>query len=228
MPLVLVPNALTASNLLLGLAGLSLSLQGHGTLAWSLVPVCALLDGLDGTFARSLGVETCFGRYFDTCADSVSFGALPALNFGLCFRVQAGGWAWAAAGTYLACALYRLVRFHRLLRMNPRRRPGQFVGLPTTAGAGVAAGLALLFQGWTPPAPLPIILLSGLSILMVSRIPFPDLLLAATRGGASASLSTPAPASPGQSDTPFGAHRRSGTPAPGGRAAAPGHASSSA
>ncbi len=214
MPLVLLPNGLTASNLLLGLAGLSLSLQGHWTLAWALVPVCALLDGLDGTLARYLGVETSFGRYFDSCADSVSFGALPALNFALSFRIQAGGWAWVAGGLYLACALYRLVRFHRLIRLNPRRRPGQFVGLPTTAGAGLTACLALLFHGWPVPIALPFFLLTGSSLLMISRLPFPDLLLGAPRGGAAANPSTPAPASPGQSDTPFGVHRRSGTPAP--------------
>ncbi len=101
---ILIPNLVTAGNLFLGLAALFAAWKGHISLAWGLVMVCTLLDGLDGRMARWLQRVSQFGRRFDSCADLVSFGSVPAVSVCCSLRLQIPP---MAAGLYFLCAAGR-------------------------------------------------------------------------------------------------------------------------
>lgn len=170
---MLIPNLLTACNLLVGLAALSAAWRGHLSLAWGLVLLCALLDGLDGKVARRLGGVSRFGREFDSCADLISFGSVPAVSAYCSLRPQVPPAVIAAAGFYFLCAAGRLIRFDRLVPSAPEGGFRYFLGLPTTASAVCYALWMLLIPSAAGDVPLQISLLLVLSLLMISRIPFP-------------------------------------------------------
>ena len=164
----LIPNALPASNLLMGLAAIACAWRGQPVPACWMILGCALLDGLDGPAARRWNGKSGFGSLFDSCADFVSFGLAPAALF-----YRSGASAAGAAAIYLFCAAARLIRFQR---MTERERAGDFLGLPTTAsGALYAAG-----RLWGPFLPgwelLPAAGILALSGLMISRLRFPRII----------------------------------------------------
>src|SRR6516225_1386065 len=77
-----------------------------------------IFDLLDGRVARMGGVESPFGREFDSLADLISFGAAPAF---LVHRVvlkdvfiEHPEWGWFIASIYLICGAFRLARFNCL------------------------------------------------------------------------------------------------------------------
>ena len=137
--------------------------------------ICVLLDGLDGRTARWLHRVSRFGRRFDSCADLVSFGCVPAVSVYCSLRPQVPLAAMAAAWIYFLCAAARLIRFERSFGSVPQGDPMVFRGLPTTASAGYVALWMLMVPSAAGSAPLQIILLLVLSLLMVSRLPFPRL-----------------------------------------------------
>ncbi len=99
------------------------------SLAIKFILISALMDGLDGFFARRKG-ESQFGKELDSLADLVSFGILPAL---IIFKM---GFAYASI-PYLLASMYRLARFN-VLSLD------DFLGLPTTATALILACLIAL------------------------------------------------------------------------------------
>lgn len=143
----LAPNLLTAGNLVVGGFCLWLCTRGEFALACAWLWACVLFDGLDGLAARRLNAVSAFGRLFDSCADLVSFGAVPAFAFWLKHGSDQG-WSAAVAFFYLLCAALRLVRFHHHNRchwnLHPAAPPPYFIGLPTTASGGSYALLGLL------------------------------------------------------------------------------------
>jgi CDP-diacylglycerol--serine O-phosphatidyltransferase len=191
----LFPNLLTAGNLGLGIMALLASGQGALTQAGSWVLACVLLDALDGRVARNLNAVSRFGIYFDSCADWVSFGTVPAVAFWIRHHRTHEG-ALFIGCIYLACATFRLIRFHRHRRsISPIHLPLQgFVGLPTTASGGLYAVLAL----WIGPLPLwtDLCLILGLALAMVLPWHCPNLetiLAFAFKGNVAANLSTLSP-----------------------------------
>ena len=168
----LAPNFLTACNFCLGLLSLWLCLKGQFTQVWLGVLACTLFDGLDGWIARRLAAESTFGRFFDSCADFVSFGCVPAFAFWL-RHPSTVGWSAAVALIYLSCAMLRLIRFHRLCLNESTSMRRSFVGLPTTASSGLYATVCLLFV--LIPAGWEFGLFLILAALMVSNLRFPSL-----------------------------------------------------
>lgn len=75
----LVPNLITAGNLLGGVLAIIFALTGH--LEWA--PYCiftsAILDFLDGFAARLLKVQSELGKQLDSLADMVTFGVAPGI-----------------------------------------------------------------------------------------------------------------------------------------------------
>ena len=69
----LVPNGFTAFSLLLGLASIVHSVNGHYELAAWMILWGVLLDKLDGTAARIMNASSPFGAQLDSFADFVSF-----------------------------------------------------------------------------------------------------------------------------------------------------------
>lgn len=162
---------------------------GSGKLAmagWMLL-LGMVFDALDGRIARLTRSTSDFGGALDSLADVVSFGVAPALVAKtLCHDVL--GWsdtrvAFVAAAFFACCATLRLARYN-VEHDEPDQAVTQFNGLPTPGAAGVIAGLAIAHVRvleWvelsaaartTIAQVVACVLLLGLGLLMVSRVPF--------------------------------------------------------
>src|SRR6267154_1742639 len=115
-----LPNLLTAGNLFCGFVALTKIVEADliplpdGTINWSpikyalgFILLACIFDLFDGRVARMGGVESPFGREFDSLADLISFGAATAF---LVHRVVLGeafpGHAdsgWFIASIYQIC-----------------------------------------------------------------------------------------------------------------------------
>jgi CDP-diacylglycerol--serine O-phosphatidyltransferase len=155
-----------------------------------LIFLAMIFDALDGYVARLANHTTDFGAQLDSLADLVTFGVAPAfLMVKMCpvVTISFRQAAWMIAGAYVACAALRLARFN--VESDEEDDHMYFSGLPSPAAAATIAGFALLFYTlhsepnellykgqiniWVQRA-LPIFSLL-VSMLMVSRIPYPHL-----------------------------------------------------
>ena len=81
-----LPNLLTAGNLFCGFVALTKIVEADITagnfqqvkVALGFILLACIFDLFDGRVARMGGVESPFGREFDSLADLISFGAAPA------------------------------------------------------------------------------------------------------------------------------------------------------
>src|SRR5450432_4020173 len=152
-----LPNLLTAGNLFCGFVALtkiveadptSLEYFGQIKLALAYILLACIFDLFDGRVARMGGVESPFGREFDSLADLISFGVAPA------FLVQRVVLAdvlpdyrqisWFIASIYLLCGAFRLARFNCLAAMSGSSTNKDFLGFPIPSAAGLVASLTLL------------------------------------------------------------------------------------
>jgi CDP-diacylglycerol---serine O-phosphatidyltransferase len=188
-----LPNLLTAGNLFCGFVALTKIVEAdisNGDFtqikyALGFILLACIFDLLDGRIARMGGVESPFGREFDSLADLVSFGVAPAF---LVHRVvlrdvfeghQERGWL--IASIYLLCGAFRLARFNCLSTPNDGGRGRDFLGFPIPSAAGLVASLTLLIiklnenertlGKWKY---LPAIVLVLLSAMMVSTVKYPS------------------------------------------------------
>lgn len=150
-----LPNLLTAGNLFCGFVALTRIVEADLTngfhqieLALGFILLACVFDLFDGRVARMGGVESPFGREFDSLADLISFGAAPAF---LVHRVvlkdvfgthpQVG---WFIASLYLLCGAFRLARFNCLSAQGAAGSSKEFLGFPIPSAAGLVASLTLL------------------------------------------------------------------------------------
>jgi len=75
----LIPNLLTAGNLLGGILAIIFSLTGHLEWAPYCIFISAFLDFFDGFAARLLKVQSEMGKQLDSLADMVTFGVAPGV-----------------------------------------------------------------------------------------------------------------------------------------------------
>ena len=47
--------------------------------AMMILPICAIIDGMDGALARKFGTKHEFGKYLDSISDSICFGIAPSI-----------------------------------------------------------------------------------------------------------------------------------------------------
>src|SRR5260370_4914445 len=78
-PRYLVPNGVTAANLILALTAIVEASRGRPEAAAWLIVWGALLDRVDGVVARWLGASSEFGIQFDTLSDLLASCAAPGL-----------------------------------------------------------------------------------------------------------------------------------------------------
>jgi CDP-diacylglycerol--serine O-phosphatidyltransferase len=190
-----LPNLFTAANLFCGFVALTKIVgvdigeaanPGYGQikLALGFILLACIFDLFDGRIARMAGVESPFGREFDSLADLVSFGVAPAF---LVHRVvlrdvfhshpQLG---WFISSAYLLAGAFRLARFNCLAAMAGTGGGKEFLGFPIPAAAGLVASLTMLMihldeRGYAPSQwkyALPVVLLF-LSAMMVSTVKYP-------------------------------------------------------
>jgi CDP-diacylglycerol--serine O-phosphatidyltransferase len=136
----LVPNAITAAALCMGLTGIRFAITGEWEKAILAVVAAGVLDGIDGRIARLLKAQSRFGAELDSLADNVSFGVAPALILFLWSLQDLPRLGWFAALAFaIGCAL-RLARFNARIDMadEPRKAAGFLTGVPAPVGAGLS------------------------------------------------------------------------------------------
>lgn len=177
-----------------------------------LIFVAMVFDALDGAVARMTRQTSAFGAQLDSMADMVTFGVAPAFLAKVLIDFHTQGTTpmvsltpkiiYVAAVVYVLCAAMRLARFNAEVVSDTAEDHQEFSGLPTpAAAAGVAAAVTffcflktvqpqesllapLAGQGlelWIVRA-LPVVL-ALLGLLMVSRFPYPHLVVALLRKG---------------------------------------------
>ncbi len=191
-----LPNLFTAANLFCGFVALTKIVGaevGNDVLhpdytqikiALGFILLACIFDLFDGRVARMAGVESPFGREFDSLADLVSFGVAPAF---LVHRVvlrdvfekhpEVG---WFISSAYLLAGAFRLARFNCLASMAGSGGGKEFLGFPIPAAAGLVASLTMVMiyldeQGFAPSQwkyGLPVLLIF-LSAMMVSTVKYP-------------------------------------------------------
>ena len=136
----MIPNAITAVALCMGLTGVSLAIRGEWERALAAIVLAGILDGLDGRIARLLRAESRFGAELDSLSDNIAFGTAPALILFLWSLQTAPRFGWIAAlALAVSCAL-RLARFNARIDTaeQPHKSAGFNTGVPAPAGAGLA------------------------------------------------------------------------------------------
>ena len=129
-----LPNLLTAANLFCGFIALTKIVEANILggdyqqikVALGFILLACIFDLFDGRVARMGGVESPFGREFDSLADLISFGVAPAF---LVHRVVLKDvieghpeLGWFIASIYLLCGAFRLARFNCLSAMHRSTR----------------------------------------------------------------------------------------------------------
>ena len=136
----LVPNAITAGALCVGLTGIRFAIEGQWEKSVLAIILAGMLDGIDGRIARLLKAQSRFGAELDSLADSISFGVAPALILFLWSLKELPRLGWFAALAFAICCVLRLARFNARIDMaeEPRKAAGFLTGVPAPVGAGLA------------------------------------------------------------------------------------------
>jgi CDP-diacylglycerol---serine O-phosphatidyltransferase len=189
-----LPNLLTAGNLFCGFVALTKIVEADVeqsnfhhqiTVALGFILLACIFDLFDGRVARMGGIDSPFGREFDSLADLISFGAAPAF---LVHRVvlrdvfgEHAEWGWFIASIYLICGAFRLARFNCLASINSGSGGKDFQGFPIPSAAGLVSSLTLLIlqlnandKSLGPWKYLLVIVLLFLSAMMVSTVRYPS------------------------------------------------------
>ena len=135
----LVPNAITALALCVGLTGARFAFAERWDLAIICIVIAAVLDALDGRVARMLKAQTRFGAELDSLSDVIAFGVSPALIIYLWSLQYLPRVGWIIALAHAVCAALRLARFNASIDAEdqPHKSAGFFTGIPAPAGAGL-------------------------------------------------------------------------------------------
>lgn len=192
----ILPNLFTALSLFLALCAIVRVADGEYVVACWMILGSAVCDAIDGPVARWTRSSSEFGLQFDSLADVVAFGIVPAfLMYSNLAAMDesllpnyAPKLALGACSLYAICAAIRLARFNVQATTVEKRH---FTGLPTPGAAG-AVVTAFLTVHWLMNIPAVqainnqewltrnlhraiLALMVGLALVMVSEIPFPKL-----------------------------------------------------
>jgi CDP-diacylglycerol---serine O-phosphatidyltransferase len=134
-----VPNAVTALALCVGLSGVRFAIAEQWERAVAAIVIAGVLDGMDGRIARALKGQTRFGAALDSLSDVIAFGVSPALIIHLWALQYWPRFGWMFALAYAVCAALRLARFNAQIDVEeqPHKSAGFLTGVPAPAGAGL-------------------------------------------------------------------------------------------
>jgi CDP-diacylglycerol---serine O-phosphatidyltransferase len=170
----LIPSLFTAGNLMCGFFSIIATFNGEFINAALFIILANILDGIDGYAARLTKTASRFGVEFDSLADVVSFGVVPAVLVYLWALVPWQTWGWLAACTYVVCGALRLSRFNVQAQGVSK---SHFVGLPIPAAAQMITSTVILYYYLgvlgSPSRHITLLLvIYGLAALMVSSVPY--------------------------------------------------------
>jgi len=136
----MIPNAITAMALCLGLTGIRFAIGAEWEKALGSIILAGILDGMDGRIARLLRAQSKFGAELDSLSDNIAFGTAPAVVLFLWSLQTAPKFGWTAALALAVCCALRLARFNARLDAaeQPHKSAGFNTGVPAPAGAGLA------------------------------------------------------------------------------------------
>lgn len=136
----MIPNAITAAALCIGLTGIRFAIGGEYEKAVLAIILAGMLDGIDGRIARLLKAQTKFGAELDSLADSINFGVGPALIVYMWSLQHLPRFGWFAALAFAICCVLRLARYNTRIDMDddPKKLAGFLTGVPAPVGAGLA------------------------------------------------------------------------------------------
>jgi CDP-diacylglycerol--serine O-phosphatidyltransferase len=188
-----LPNLLTAGNLFCGFVALTKIVEADIStgnfqqikVALGFILLACIFDLFDGRVARMGGIESPFGREFDSLADLISFGAAPAfLVHRIVLRDVLSGhpeWGWFVASIYLICGAFRLARFNCLAVLPGGGGGKDFLGFPIPSAAALVSSLTLLIIQLNEKdktigkwAYVIAVVLLFLSAMMVSTVKYPS------------------------------------------------------
>ena len=134
-----VPNAVTALALCVGLTSVRFAIAGEWENAIYAIIGAAVLDGMDGRIARMLRGQTRFGAELDSLSDVIAFGVAPAIVLHLWALQHLPRFGWIFALAYAVCMALRLARFNANIDVEeqPHKSAGFLTGVPAPAGAGL-------------------------------------------------------------------------------------------
>ncbi|ROT47455.1 CDP-diacylglycerol--serine O-phosphatidyltransferase [Candidatus Cardinium hertigii] len=171
-----IPNCLSILNLISGVIGTVLALNGHLVYAAYGIFLGAFFDFWDGCLAKLLNADSLIGKQLDALADLMTFGMLPASifymlasNYGTC------PYSAYSALLLVICSAVRLAKFN-----VDDSQKDQFIGLPTPTNALIIGSLPMILEralypclvhALTQPFTLPLLAIF-LSFLLVSRVKF--------------------------------------------------------
>ncbi len=173
----MIPNAVTALALCMGLTGVSLAIRGEWEKALGAIILAGVLDGVDGRIARLLRAQSRFGAELDSLSDNIAFGTAPALILFLWSLQSAPRFGWTASLALAVCCALRLARFNARMDAaeQPHKSAGFNTGVPAPAGAGLAFVPIYLwlvtgddrFRAWQAVMPWTLFI----AALMISALP---------------------------------------------------------
>lgn len=165
----LVPDSITACNLLCGTVAVLMATEGAFLYAFLFILLGAFFDFFDGMSARLLNVPSAIGIQLDSLADDITFGLAPSMML-CCYLRPLIGW-WCLIALLMAAASAR-----RLAKFNiDKRQTSSFIGLATPANAIFWGSLCCMPYAMMAPVWMPWVLLA-LSVvscyLLNAEIPF--------------------------------------------------------
>ncbi|MCD4703419.1 MAG: archaetidylserine synthase [Methanosarcinaceae archaeon] len=163
-----VPDIVTLSNALFGLISIFIAHIGYPDMAFVLILMAAVADGVDGYLARIYSGSE-IGEFLDSLADVISFGVAPAVVVFIACGSSMPFLVGAVVCIYLVCGILRLARFSIKQKSIP-----DFEGLPITAAAVVISSYMLIDEKYIYTYVVLAILVL-LAYLMVSEHPYPKL-----------------------------------------------------
>ena len=170
-----IPNTITSMNLLCGVLGVIVALDGELYTAFYLMLAGAVCDFCDGLAARVLKAYSPMGKELDSLADLITFGFLPSIMLYRCMDFyHPREWFCYIPLIIVVFSALRLAKFN-----VDERQSENFIGLATPACALICGSFAYISQfdinnivgvftesTWLIPACSAV-----LSLLLVSEIP---------------------------------------------------------
>jgi CDP-diacylglycerol--serine O-phosphatidyltransferase len=184
-----LPNLLTLLNVLLGCLAINKAFERNFIFSATLIFIAAFIDFLDGFLARKLNTTSEFGKALDSLADIVSFGVAPSfmiyqlLTMSLIMNNPTFSLdTLTIVDSIILYSGFLIPVFGaiRLARFNSNNVEKKFFqGLPIPAAGILFASITLLFaqteneviRNIIINTPFLLILILGISILMVSKLP---------------------------------------------------------
>lgn len=180
----LLPNLFTTGTLFAGFYAMIAAINGNFEYAAAAIFLGMLADALDGRVARLTNTQSDFGGEYDSLADMVTFGLVPALvmyvwSLSYIAEITELGRfgkqiAWAAAFFYTAMTALRLARFN--INNDEETDKRYFQGLPSPAAAAVTMGFVWVMVDFEIAGAdvrwFALALTVGAGALMVSNIRF--------------------------------------------------------